>query len=235
MMMMTTENLLKSLKQTMTNKYSSLAAYAFILISLQTLAGENNGSNGANQQIATPSIEKSSPQHIPDAPEGFVWRGMRNVIFLRPENWKEQSLSQNIGPVPTVLYASSAENFGTEKPFETGFTLRIAYDIRKTVKMDASKFGQAMLSPIFQHHTKEDFKLFNQEKKGDFDLMYLRYRDAPQGMTPIIIHKFVMSNDATDTSYEATFESPENSWDANWAKFGSPIFGKILFTSEGKN
>jgi hypothetical protein len=178
--------------------------------------------------------ENARKQPVPAAPDGFVWRGMKNIIFLRPSEWHEQSIVQNIGPVPATLYASSPEMFGINQPFETGFTLRVADNIQKTAKMQASKFALAMLSPIFQSHQKADLLLFNQNKQDGFDLIYFRYRDAPKGMTPIIVHKFVMSNDAMDRSFEATFESPESTWNANWEKFGTPLIGKLLITGESQ-
>jgi hypothetical protein len=41
----------------------------------------------------------------------------------------------------------------------------------------------------------------------------VRYRDAPPGLKPVIIHKFLIANDAADSVHMFTFESPESSWE----------------------
>ena len=43
----------------------------------------------------------------------------------------------------------------------------------------------------------------------------------------MIVHKYVMANNVTDTVHVFTFETPEERWEADWAQFGQPIMSKV--------
>jgi len=56
---------------------------------------------------------------------------------------------------------------------------------------------------------------------------FFRYRDAPPGLKPIIVHKFILANNSADSVHVFTFKGPADSWEENWAKYGTPILSKV--------
>lgn len=165
---------------------------------------------------------------LPPAPKGFTWKFYLNAAFLKPDNWNERTSSTNIKGTSHVLYAASAEEFNEKKQFETGFSLNIIDGLKKFQNLEANKAALIYIKPMLDSHKKEDVLMLDQRKNGDFDLTFFRYRDAPPGLTPIIVHQFLMANNVTDSLHVFIFESPEASWDENWKKFGTPILSKAI-------
>jgi hypothetical protein len=83
------------------------------------------------------------------------------------------------------------------------------------------------LKPFLDAHKKEEVLFLEQSTKGDFERTFFRYRDAPPGLKPIIVHKFILANNVTDSVHIFTFESPVDLWQDNWARYGTPIFSKV--------
>lgn len=164
---------------------------------------------------------------IPPPPQGFLWQQFKNSFFPKPTGWNEQILEGTLFAITRTVYAISPEKFSATKQFEMGMTLEILSGSKKTMNTEAKNLALAMLKPIFDSHKKEEILIFDQNKRGDFDIIFLRYRDAPAGLTPIIIHKFIAANNVADSVHTFTFESPVETWDSNWAKYGTPIISKI--------
>jgi hypothetical protein len=184
------------------------------------------------QNTPAPALTKTQVQevmksHLPAPPDGFAWQLYKNVIFLKPTGWHENELTQNIGGIPMTTYATSPEAFSRTQPFAMGATLEVISGPQRIRGIPAKKLVLGYLKPIIDKHTKDDVLMFEQKTQGDTEQTFFRYRDAPPGLTPVVIHKFIVANNATDTLNVFTFESPADTWNDNWAKFGTPIIGKI--------
>jgi hypothetical protein len=185
----------------------------------------------ARAQASMPSspaeIRKAIQSQLPPPPEGLVWKLYRNAVFLQPAKWHERERAGQVAGIPTIAYAASPEMFTETKPFEMGLTVQIIDGPHKVLGVDASKMALAYLKPFMDLHKPEEILRFEQNRRGDFEYTFFRYKDAPKGLKPIIVHKFLLANNVTDTVHVFTFESPEASWNENWKKYGTPFLGKV--------
>jgi len=177
---------------------------------------------------ATPPAMSVAAQ-LPAAPEGFVWRTYRGAIFARPSEWHERTALQAVtkNGIPMTVYAASPEEFSENKQFEMGITIQAIVHPRRIAKVDASKMDYIVLHPFLEEHKPPNVLLVDRSKRGDSEYLWFRYRDAPSGQTPIIVHKYIVANDKLDSTYVFTFESPEKTWDENWKKFGTPFLKNL--------
>lgn len=187
----------------------------------------------ASAQNASPptptksQVQEAMKSQLPSPPDGFKWQLYKNVVFMKPTAWNEREMTQDIAGIPLSTYATSPEEFSRTKQFEMGTTIELISGSQRIRGIPAKKFVLAYLKPIVDTHKKEDVLMFDQKTQGESEQTFFRYRDAPPGLKPIIVHKFIVANNATDTLNVFTFESPAEMWDANWAKYGTPIIGKV--------
>lgn len=125
------------------------------------------------------------------------------------------------------VYAASPEQFSDSKQFEMGVTLQIISEPRALRNLPAKQAALLYLKPFLDAHRREDFLILDSKASGDFERTVARYRDAPPGLKPVIVHKFILANDVADSVHVFTFESPEATWKENWERFGTPILGKV--------
>ena len=125
------------------------------------------------------------------------------------------------------VYAASPEQFSESKQFEMGVTLQIISGPRALRDIPAKKAALLYLKPLLDVHKREDFLILERNTNGDFELTFARYRDAPPGLKPVIVHKVILASDVADSVHVFTFESPEETWQENWDRFGTPILGKV--------
>lgn len=168
-------------------------------------------------------IEPSLSAQLPVAPAGFMWRRYQNVVFLVPAEWRENELRST----DMSVYAASPESFTQTQPFETGFTIQIIVEPKRKRGIDAKKAALVYLKRFLDTHTREDVVLLDQKTQGDTEITFFRFRDRPPGLTPIIVHKYLIANNATDVVHVFTFESPAASWDEAWSTYGTPILSKL--------
>lgn len=177
-----------------------------------------------------PSVEQireSMKSQLPAPPEGFMWNLYKNAVFLKPIQWHEKQMASSSLGIPITVFAVSPEEFSTTKQFEIGFTVEIISGSQKSIGFEAKKIALVYLKPILETHKKEEILMLEKGVQGDFERTFFRYRDAPPGLKPIIVHKFILANNVTDSVHVFTFESPVASWEENWAKYGSLILSKI--------
>jgi hypothetical protein len=177
-----------------------------------------------------PSIEQireSMKSQLPTPPEGFMWNLYKNAVFLKPIQWHEKQMASSSLGIPITVFAVSPEEFSTTKQFEMGLTVEIISGSKKSIGLEAKKIALVYLKPILETHKKEDILIFAKDTPGDFERTFFRYRDAPPGLKPIIVHKFILANNVTDSVHVFTFESPVESWKENWANYGDPILSKV--------
>jgi len=195
-----------------------------------TEAREKHEENDSSLPVTT--VPDYVISQLPPAEQGFEWHLYKNVIFQLPANWNKQGLVDTSNGFPLSVYAASPEKFSKTKFFEMGATVQVITGSNKFKSIPAKKAAILFLKPFLEEHqSKEDILMFSQSNKGDFENTLFRYRDAPQGQKPIIVHKYVMANDITDSVHIFTFESPETEWNDNWKKYGIPFLSKIIFTS----
>jgi hypothetical protein len=156
-------------------------------------------------------------------PSGFAWQGFKNVTILHPDGWFEHTMESG-HKIPMHVLAMSPEQFSREGHFETGFTIQIIENPQKFGNIDAYKAVLLYLKPfIDSHRTPGDTLMLEQSQRGERQLTFYRYRDAPAGQKPVIVHKYIVASRQFDSVHVFTFESPEVSWTENWKNYGTPI------------
>ena len=198
-----------------------------LLFSLNAVAEESKNAASEREKIRA-AIESQ----LPAPPDGFGWQIYKNVVFAKPEKWNEAERKSESNGIPITVYASSPEVFSQTKQFEMGFTIQIISSSEKIRKIDANTIALLYIEPFIKTHKKEEILLLDQNSMGDFERIFIRFRDAPPGLTPIIVHKFILANNTTDSVHIFTFESPVDSWEKNWDKYGTPILSKINVLSQ---
>jgi hypothetical protein len=186
----------------------------------------------ASFALATENTKKSDTEAtirdmLPEPAGGFEWVVYRNSAFLKPKGWNQKSLPDQPDKKLIGALAISPESFSEKKYFEHGFTAQVAAEFKKTNKVEPSKGAMLILKPIADQHEPEEVLLFDSKPSQIGTTFVLRYRDAPAGKTPIIVHKYLIANDTADTLHIFTYESPTADWEDNWKKFGTPILQKI--------
>ncbi len=159
-------------------------------------------------------------------PAGFAWKLYGDATFLKPVSWYERERIETGNPFPVTSYSASPEWFSETQQFEMGFTLQVIRDTQKIIGVDAKQMVDVYLNPHLNERTKKIIFL-EQDTDGYFDRTFLRYKDAPSGQKPIIVHKFIMASTDIDTLHVFIFESPVKTWDKNWAKYGTPILSNV--------
>tara|TARA_R110000782_G_scaffold191602_2_gene281416 strand:- start:5867 stop:6517 length:651 start_codon:yes stop_codon:yes gene_type:complete len=187
--------------------------------------------SSANEAVAPIVISGEIPEDIrsqlPSPPEGFGWKLYKNALFLKPSKWNERERASSDKGITMTVYAASPEEFSESKQFEMGITIQIISDSYKNHGAKAEQVIPIYLKPIVDTHKKEDVLMYAKKRIGDFESTIFRYRDAPAGLTPIIVHKFILANNTTDSVHIFTYESSEITWDENWDKYGTPFLSKV--------
>ena len=66
------------------------------------------------------------------------------------------------------------------------------------------------------------------KEMGNTRSCFIRYRNAPALGNNITVHKFFVAIDNADLLYIYTFESPTETWDDSFRRFGTPMLEKIV-------
>lgn len=199
-----------------------------VLAALAALASAEVWAQEVSQPSLTPEqLREAMKTQLPPPPEGFAWQIYKNAVFPKPAGWTERELAAPPSRVTMSTYATSPEAFSQTKPFETGFTVQIITGSKRTLNFEARRMALAYVKPFLDSHRKDEILILEQKPNGDFEQTFFRYRDAPPGLKPVIVHKFILANDKADTVHIFTFESPAETWDANWSKFGTPILSRV--------
>ncbi|MFG6432167.1 hypothetical protein [Roseateles sp. LYH14W] len=201
-----------------------LAALTAALFSCLPLASAQTAATTAPTKS---QVQEAMKSQLLAPPEGFNWQLYKNVVFLKPAAWKAREMTQDLAGVAMSTYATSPEDFSRTQHFELGATIELISGSQRIRGIPAKRFVLGYLKPIVDKHKAEDVLMFEQKSQGDVEQTFFRYRDAPPGLVPVIVHKFIIANNATDRVNVFTFESPVETWDDNWAKYGTPIISKL--------
>jgi hypothetical protein len=167
-----------------------------------------------------------SQLQLPAPPKGFVWKIYKNAAFLKPVQWKEREMEITTG-TPHTLYATSPEDFSVTKQFEMGLTLRVFTGSQRIQNIQARDMAILYLDLVLRPRKKEEVLVLERNTDGDFERISVRYRDAPHGLKPIIVHQFILASNITDSVHIFIFESPVENWQENWMKYGTVSLNKI--------
>ena len=159
-------------------------------------------------------------------PKGFVWQRIEaiEVAVLTPEDWKMHHKREAYGKT----YAFSGEPLNDKGQFETGFTVQLMWH-PQLPSINAAKAADLALQAISKSILS---KTDNQLLRGTLDnkagkkVLIIRYRNAPQNLTPIIVHIMVIADPLTGLVYQFVFESPESRWAESW-KIGEQILSRL--------
>ncbi len=174
-------------------------------------------------------IRAAIHSQLPPPPAGFDWKLYKNAVFPKPAGWHERELKN---PANAFTYATSPEEFSGTKPFEMGLSVNIFTGTQRLRGLEAKKAALMYIKIDLDTHRKEDILILDQQPSGDYERTVFRYRDAPPGLKPVIIHKFILANNVTDSLHVFIFESPEATWAENWAKYGTPILSRLQVVAQ---
>ncbi|PIE63611.1 MAG: hypothetical protein CSA26_12130 [Desulfobacterales bacterium] len=183
---------------------------------------------------ATGRIAEALPTELvgkfPSPPPNFEWKIYHNAIFCAPKDWNEKESKTDDKGFQSFLYATSPENFSKEKPFEMGITVTVFTGCHAAKGLSVDNVAGLYLDPTIKSHTQEDIILSNiNDENEDQKTIVFRYRDRVEGEKTVIIHKFIVADQKTDSVYIFIFESPEETWEKNWKEYGEPFLKKVTF------
>jgi hypothetical protein len=186
---------------------------------------------GASPPPAPAVVSAPSPElrkQLPPAPEGFDWLVYKNCALLSPAGWNQKVRPDDPAKNLTGAFAISPEVFSEKKYFDHGFTVQIHTDVKRRFGAAASPSLAAFIQPLAAKVKKEDLLLFKEGGAAGGSTNILRYVDAPPGLTPLVVHRYFVANDAADTIHVFTYEAPQAQWEENWKTFGTPILGRVV-------
>ncbi len=178
------------------------------------------------QEFSSPSAEQL--KQLPPADAGFAWVLYRGCAVLTPAGWNQRSRPDDTAKNITGSFAVSPETFSETKYFDHGFTVQVHSNIKQRAGSEASKNTGIFAAPLAKKISKEHLLLFNEGGQPGRTTCVLRYVDATPGLTPLVIHRYYIGDDASDRIYAFTYECPQAEWEANWPKYGEVILKKIL-------
>lgn len=197
-----------------------------ILVMAALLASCSTPQKATSSHIA--DIPADLAAQLPLATQDFEWRFYQNALFQIPVGWNEKEIISNSNGIPIYTYGASQEDFSEYKMFEMGITVQVILGGNKLKGINASKMTAYYLKPFVDAHSKEEILLFDEKVNGAYKSTIFRYKDSANGQKPIIVHKFIIASDQTDSVDVFTFESPENTWNENWDKYGTPFLKRVM-------
>ncbi len=173
-------------------------------------------------------VEELKPevqQQFAAPPAGFSWRIFKNVAFLLPEGWTEQTGATQESGLPWTTYTATAPDAPQGEGLR--FAIKLLQNTRSTHGQEVQTVSKACLAALGAAHAREDFTVFDREEKQGREMHHLRYRErSPQGQA-MMVHQVILASEAADTVHILLFASPEAQWQANWDRYGSVILQHI--------
>ena len=175
--------------------------------------------DGTSESERSEDLRARILEMLPKAPEDFQWVIFRGVAMLRPLYWNEYAKG--------ATYCTSVESVAEKGSFETGATIQIIRDV-------GDKYQGSLLSLVAEMIKKIEAKaensrhILNVNEHDEVKTVVHRYRNAPDGLTPIIIHNYYQVSKKNEFINIITFETTEEKWDLYWDKEGKTIIGMIV-------
>lgn len=168
-------------------------------------------------------LRKAIRAQMPPPPQGFRWEVYENVVFLKPDGWHERELPAPPSSFPMLTYGTSPGAFQGDRQPEMGLVINIFNGTKQLSGIEAKKAALIYLQPFLEARRKEDVLLLDRKATGSYEHFVFRYRAYPPGRRPVIVHIYVIANDAADSFHVMTFEAPLQNWEQNWKRFGEPM------------
>ncbi|WP_220347751.1 hypothetical protein [Alkalilimnicola ehrlichii] len=146
---------------------------------------------------------------------------------MKPDSWHERTASQKQPQAAHDICAVSPERFSASRWFETGFTVQIAR-LTSAWQRSAQEYAAGYLAPFVMGLPDKDMLRFTTgSSEAGIETIICRFRDAPKGMKPVIVHKFIMTHESSRSMWAFTFEAPAKRWEREWERFGTPILQQV--------
>ena len=172
------------------------------------------------------TIKTKDLQSFPEPPNGYVWVTHRGVAIPKPSAWFEHRAQGT--------YATSVESIKEHGIFETGATIQVIRDVQKRYGSPALVAAISVIEKI-RNQKANKILLFDKQEVQGYKTFTIRYKNTLLAAKPIIVHKFIMSNDKDSYVNIITFESSEEKWNKYWKKEGITIFKRILSVTYYEN
>lgn len=174
-------------------------------------------------------------QTQPPAPDGFSWQFYKSAAFIKPIGWKERQQSIVIDGIPVGIYSASPGEMGGVEPFDMGMTVEVINGLKNVTTYQAEEMTVRLyIMPVIETLKAEDILVIPDLRKEGYGKKFLfRYREKAKNGKDLIINRYVVGDNASDTVYAFTFKSPVATWDENSEKYVKPIFkGRLGLTND---
>ena len=208
-----------------------LGLVSMVLCTLPTLmscsaiqVGDGTAQPGMNHTADISGMDSEDLQRrilemLPQAEEGFGWVVFKGVALQRPLEWKEYTEGNT--------YCSSVESIPEKGSFETGVTIQVIRGVSDMYKVSPKTLLAHFVVDLEEQ--QENVRLIIHPGSHDgVDTLVYRYRNAPQGLAPVTVHKYFQSSEQGDFLNIITFETTDERWEAYWNEKGNTILGKVL-------
>ena len=148
---------------------------------------------------------------LPKPPQGFTWQQVPELkaAFLKPDGWFFKQDSDK----GTLAFFITKEDLKGSGQFETGLTVNVF-----RLKQDSAvERGKALIEKMASEHHAKPWE----QSVGPFKEFGCEMKDTDSSGTTVM-HSLTIANPKTNTLYLFIFESPEQTWDAEW-KLGKPM------------
>jgi hypothetical protein len=212
------------------------AACAIFVGAMFTLTGCAGGSTPSapakpTQSSTIPPVTLNNSFNdaaLPDAPDGFAWQKIEpiDVAVLTPIGWKEHQ--RDIGY--SRIFAFSDEPLDAKGFFETGLTVKLLwhpYFMPGTEEKAVDDLLVGIAKGIKNNTADNTVIRGTREVQYGKPMLVVRYRNAPKGMTPIIVHTVAIGDPQTGLVYQFIFEGPESRWEKIW-EIGDQIMSRLI-------
>ena len=146
---------------------------------------------------------------LPPAPSEFTWKSVDSINshFLFPDGWHySERTNENSRGI-----AFSKENVEKTGIFETGFTIQVIKGLKEKTGVSPLLFGVERGIEITER--PENTVAFTEEKSvGPLKGFVYHMNSRPKIAKAITVYSLYLANDAKDTLWIFTFESPESEW-----------------------
>ncbi|MGE0332907.1 MAG: hypothetical protein AB7P37_19685 [Ramlibacter sp.] len=163
---------------------------------------------------------------LPAAPAGMAWWRIEeiDVAVPVPDGWKQH---RKDGP-SFRTFAFSDQPLDRNGLFERGLTVTLLWLPQLPAGSEAQATEIMLRGLAAQIQKSPDNKVLTGtlEEKSGKRVMVIRYRNAPSGIPPIIVHTMFIGDPRTGLVYQIIYEGPEATWEDNW-KIGEQILKRV--------
>lgn len=196
------------------------------MLAAQKIQKENKEQTKKVSMQSTPMPSKLISD-LPPVPDGFSWeRCFWESYLLLPNGWNFKEVFEPNGNTCTI----TKKKFGQEDFLSTGLYVTTMENISKQYNKKPSEFAKSTLETIGTTgdagEVLEATEII-ETNDGPFKIFY-RYTIIIPSKTTSEQKEYIsiVANDAKDSAFAVTFESPKENWDVDW-KIGEIIINNL--------